>query len=142
MALHGLELHHHAIRMRSHVVEASLSFFRDVLGLAVDPGSREIPGVPLFWLDVGGTAQIHVFAVDGVSKYAERPDRDPFSTHVALGVPDIDEAQAELDRLGASYWSAGRGERRQVFLHDPSGNLIELHQIGTCRCKASTRRDR
>jgi catechol 2,3-dioxygenase-like lactoylglutathione lyase family enzyme len=74
-----------------------------------------------------------------VSKYASGPDRDPFRTHVALGVPDILEARAELDRLGVEYWSAGREERQQVFMNDPNGNMIELHQIGTCRCKKGAR---
>ncbi|MNC82467.1 hypothetical protein D3C75_1359940 [compost metagenome] len=27
----------------------------------------------------------------------------------------------------------------QLFLRDPVGNLIELHQIGRCRCKRSDR---
>jgi hypothetical protein len=27
----------------------------------------------------------------------------------------------------------------QVFVEDPFGNLIELHQIGTCRCNKAGR---
>ncbi len=139
MALHGLELHHHAIRMRPGTEDASLSFFRDVLGLQSDPEARDIPDVPLHWMDVGDDTQIHVFAVEGASKYARVPERDPFSTHVALACPDIEEAKAELDRLGVDYWRVGRDPAQQVFLYDPSGNMIELHQIGTCRCQASNR---
>jgi class 3 adenylate cyclase len=30
-------------------------------------------------------------------------------------------------------------ESQQVFLTDPAGNLIELHQLGTCRCTAYSR---
>jgi catechol 2,3-dioxygenase-like lactoylglutathione lyase family enzyme len=139
MALHGLELHHHAIRMRPGLEDAQLGFFREVLGMEPDPESRSIPDVPLFWFDVGNDTQIHTFAVEGVSKYAFAPDLDPFCAHVALGCPDVEQAREELDRLGVEYWCAGKGERQQLFTNDPSGNMIELHQIGTCRCKASDR---
>ena len=48
---------------------------------------------------------------------------------------------AELDRLGVSYWTT-KGvtgpEAEQVFVLDPFGNIIELHQEGTCRCNSRT----
>jgi catechol 2,3-dioxygenase-like lactoylglutathione lyase family enzyme len=134
--LRGVELHHHAVRMRPDAVASSLAFYRDVLGLEPDRGAPEIPDMPLFWMNCADGGQIHMFAVEGVSKYARQPDKDPFATHVALGVPDIEEAKAELDRQGVKYWRAGRDERQQLFIDDPSGNRVELHQIGTCRCKA------
>jgi hypothetical protein len=28
----------------------------------------------------------------------------------------------------------------QIFMDDPHGNLIELHEAGTCRCKKTTRK--
>ncbi|WP_432199076.1 VOC family protein [Streptomyces sp. bgisy027] len=141
MALNGLELHHHAVRMRPDAVEETLTFYRDVLGLEPDPEAREIPDVPLFWMDTDNGTQIHLFGVEGVSRYARRPDQDPFTEHVAFGVPDILAAKKELDRLAVRYWKAGRGERQQLFLYDQTGNMIELHQIGTCRCDKRSRRD-
>jgi len=30
-------------------------------------------------------------------------------------------------------------ESEQIFLRDPAGNMIELHQIGTCRCVVKER---
>ncbi|ETB35573.1 glyoxalase [Mycobacterium avium subsp. hominissuis 10-5606] len=139
MALTGLELHHHAVRMKPHAAEAALQFYRDVLGLTPDPQARDIPGVPLFWMDTANGTQIHLFGVDGVSQYARQPDRDPFVEHVAFGVPDIADARAELDRLQVSYWKVGRDESQQIFLYDDSRNMIELHQIGTCRCNRAAR---
>jgi hypothetical protein len=56
---------------------------------------------------------------------------------VALAVADIDEARAELERQGVPHWTIEGlvGENSdQVFVEDPFGNVIELHQIGTCRC--------
>jgi catechol 2,3-dioxygenase-like lactoylglutathione lyase family enzyme len=141
MALTGLELHHHAVRMKPDAAEQTLRFYEDVLGLSPDPEARDIPGVPLYWMDTANGTQIHVFGVEGTSRYARQPDRDPFTEHVAFGVTDIVAAREELDRLEVSYWRAGRDEAQQLFLYDYSGNMIELHQIGTCRCNRHTRTD-
>ncbi|WP_109526652.1 MULTISPECIES: VOC family protein [Nocardia] len=140
MALDGFDLHHVALRIRPGTEHTTEAFFGEVLGLRPDPGAREIPGIPLFWMDVGDT-QVHLFALGGTSEYARTPDRDPFTQHVAFGVPDIAAACAELDRLGTPYWKVGRDENRQVFIYDPSGAMFELHQIGTCRCKSVARAD-
>jgi catechol 2,3-dioxygenase-like lactoylglutathione lyase family enzyme len=126
--------------MRPDAAAETLAFYRDVLGLEPDPAAREIPGVPLFWLDTANGTQIHVFGVEGVSAYA-RNGQDPFTEHVAFGVPDILDARKELDRLEVHYWTAGRDQSQQVFLYDHAGNMLELHQIGTCRCDRAVRRD-
>lgn len=140
MALRGLELHHHAVRMRPDAVAETLTFYQDVLGLKADEQAREIPGIPLFWMSTEDGAQVHVFGVEGVSQYAREPGQDPFTEHVAFGVPDIAEARAELDRLEVRYWKVGKAEDQQLFLYDATGNMIELHQIGTCRCGLRGRR--
>ena len=144
MALQGLELHHHGIRIgpSASEIEKALGFYHDVLGLDPDPGRPTIPTIDGFWMDVGGSAQIHLMGVEGTSKFAEGPGKDPSLPHVALAVADIQEAKKELDRLGVSYW-VSRGvvgpESQQIFMHDPFGNMIELHQAGTCRCVAKSR---
>ena len=46
MAVKVLELHHHGIRVKPEETEKSLAFYRDVLGLAPDPGRPNIPGIP------------------------------------------------------------------------------------------------
>jgi catechol 2,3-dioxygenase-like lactoylglutathione lyase family enzyme len=139
MALTGLELHHAAVRMRPQLVDETLQLYRDVLGLVPDPGTRQIPNIAGVWLDAVNDAQLHVFAVEGVSEYAASEDQDPFSPHVAFGVPSVADALAQLEADGVEHWTAGRGERQQIFLKDPSGNMMELHQIGTCRCKQTAR---
>ena len=62
--------------------------------------------------------------------------------HVALAVQDIAAARRELDEQGIEYWKieglVGSGSE-QVFVRDPFDNIIELHQIGTCRCKKAAR---
>ena len=144
MALKVLELHHHGIRIgpKPDDVKKAATFYQDVLGLRPDPGRPHIPSIDGYWMDVGGTAQIHLMGVEGASKYAQGPGKDPSHPHVALAVPDEQEAKKELDRPGVSY-SVSRGivgpESHQIFMHDPFCNMIELHQIGTCRCVTKAR---
>jgi len=145
MAVEVLELHHHGIRVgpTKEEADAAMQFYRDVLGLSADPGRPTIPTIEGYWMDVGGRAQIHLMGVNGMSKFAQgSPERDPSNPHVALAVADIQATKKELDRLGVSYWLT-RGvvgpESEQIFLRDPAGNMIELHQIGTCRCVVKER---
>jgi hypothetical protein len=61
---------------------------------------------------------------------------------VALAVADIQAARTELDRLRVDYWVAEGvvgPQSQQIFMHDPFGNMIELHQLDTCRCVTSRR---
>jgi catechol 2,3-dioxygenase-like lactoylglutathione lyase family enzyme len=144
MALKVLELHHHGIRIgpAPEDVKKAATFYQDVLGLSPDPGRPHIPSIDGYWMDVGGTAQIHLMGVDGESKFAQGPGKDPSHPHVALAVADIQEAKKELERMGVNHWVT-RGvvgpESQQIFMHDPFGNMIELHQVDTCRCVARTR---
>ena len=139
MAIKVIELHHHGIRIGpdAGAVKKAYDFYHEVLGLDADGGRPVIPTIDGYWMDVGGTAQIHLMGVDGQSKFADGPGRDPSHPHVALAVPDIQAAKTELERLGVDFWVT-RGvvgpESQQIFMHDPAGNMIELHQVGTCRC--------
>jgi len=141
MAIKVVELHHHGIRIGPSAAEVkqAFAFYHDVLGLDPDPGRPHIPTIDGYWMDVGGTAQIHLMSVDGQSRFAQGPDKDPSRPHV----PDIQEARRELDRLGVDYWFT-QGivgpESQQIFMKDPFGNMIELHQVGTCRCVTAARK--
>jgi catechol 2,3-dioxygenase-like lactoylglutathione lyase family enzyme len=142
MPIKVLELHHHGIRIgkTTEEVEQARQFYNEVLGLPVDTGRPNIPGIPGFWVYVGDdahTAQIHLMGAVGRSPMARSDIEDPTIPHVALAVEDIQEAQKELDQRGVWYWRiqglVGQYSD-QVFVRDPFGNVIELHQIGTCRC--------
>ena len=144
MAIKVLELHHHGIRVgpKPDDVKKALGFYHDVLGLSPDPGRPHIPAIDGHWMDVGGTAQIHLMGVNGQSKFAKGPGQDPSLPHVALAVADIQEAKKELDRLGVEYWAAESvvgPQSLQLFMKDPFNNMIELHQVDTCRCVTSRR---
>ena len=144
MAVKVLELHHHGIRVgpSPEDVAKARTFYGDVLGLDHDPGRPAIPTIDGYWMDVGGTAQIHLMGVNGQSKFAKGPGRDPSTPHVALAVSDIQETRKELDRLGVDYWVAESvvgPQSLQIFMKDPFDNMIELHQIDTCRCVTARR---
>jgi len=144
MAIEVLELHHHGIRIgpRPEAVKKAHDFYHDVLGLNPDPGRPLIPTIDGYWMDVGGTAQIHLMGVDGQSRFAKGPGQDPSSPHVALAVADVQAARRELERLGVAYWVAEGvvgPQSQQIFMHDPFGNMIELHQVDTCRCVTARR---
>jgi catechol 2,3-dioxygenase-like lactoylglutathione lyase family enzyme len=144
MAIKVLELHHHGIRIgpTPEAKKKAHDFYNGVLGLSPDLGRPHIPAIDGYWIDVGGGAQIHLMGVEGESALAQGPGKDPSRPHVALAVEDIQAAKQELDRMGVSYW-VGRNivgpASEQVFMDDPFGNLIELHQAGTCRCIGKTR---
>jgi len=140
-----IEIHHHAVRIKGDDadLDANLNFYQGLLGLTPDERRPNIPGVPGFWINVGDVGQIHLMGGQQPSPYAKGEGRDPTTSHVALAVADISEAKAELDLRRTSYWTltgiAGP-QAEQVFMHDPSGNIVELHQIDQCRCRAVNRR--
>ena len=139
MALNGVELHHVGIRLgpADAEIENARRFYQDVLGLSPDPGRPRMPSIAGYWMDIGAAGQIHLMGVSGMSRFAHGPDEDPSLPHVAFGVPDVQAAKAELTRLGVAYFvvrGAVGPEAEQLFLRDPAGTLIELHQAGTCRC--------
>ena len=61
------------------------------------------------------------------------PDKHPGITHVALFCPDILAAKAQIEAAGLQisggpirFGPHGQG----IFVRDPDGNVIELHQRG------------
>ena len=111
-------VHHVSINV-SDVSEA-LAFYVDVLGLMPRPDRPDF-SFGGAWLDVGAQ-QIHL--IEG------EPPGD-VGQHVALHVEDIDAVVKELQERGVAVTTPKAvGNGRQSFLHDPSGNRIELNQPG------------
>ncbi len=116
--MRAIGVHHVSINV-SDVSEA-LVFYVDVLGLAAR-GDRPDFSFGGAWLDVGAQ-QMHL--IEG------EPPGD-VGQHVALRVEDIDAVVKELEDRGIAVTTpVGVGTGRQSFLHDPSGNRIELNQPG------------
>lgn len=144
MAIKVVELHHTGVRIdaKDQSMAALQDFYSGVLGLAHDEGRPTIPGIPGMWINVGEVGQIHLIGGDQPSPVARGPGEDPTRPHVAMAVADIVETKAELDRMGVQYWSL-KGltdpESEQLFLNDPCGNMVELHQVDKCRCRLASR---
>ena len=142
MPIKVLELHHHGIRIEpsDEALVKARDFYSGLLGLQADEGRPDIPGIPGWWMYVGDDeqrTQIHLMGAVGVSPVARDAEEDPTRPHVALAVESIDEARRELEQRGVRHWTVRSlvgTDSDQVFVPDPFGNVIELHQIGTCRC--------
>jgi glyoxylase I family protein len=109
-------LHHVSINVRD--VDAARSFYVDVLELRnrADRPDFAFGGA---WLDAG-SQQVHLI---------EASVPDDRGQHFALRVADLDGVVADLRRKGVEVSDpAPVGQARQAFVHDPSGNLVELHE--------------
>jgi catechol 2,3-dioxygenase-like lactoylglutathione lyase family enzyme len=112
-------IHHVAICVRDE--DEALAFYRDALGLTVLP--RPDFGFGGYWLDAGGQ-QVHLMKSDDVPSGGH---------HFAIRVDDLDVAVADLRAQGVKVDPIPHmlGAGRQAFLHDPSGNFVELNQPET-----------
>jgi glyoxylase I family protein len=111
-----LGVHHVSINVDD--VDAALAFYVGHLGLVPRPDRPDF-GFGGAWLDVGAQ-QVHLIeaAVPG--------DR---GQHFAIRVADLDATVSELREAGVQVSDPSPvGTGRQAFLHDPAGNLVELHQ--------------
>src|SRR5688500_20144940 len=97
MAVKVLELHHHGIRVGPSADEVAKArkFYGDVLGLDHDPGRPTIPTIDGYWMDVGGTAQIHLMGVNGQSKFAKGHGQAPPLPHLAQARTDTHESRKD-----------------------------------------------
>lgn len=101
--------------------DASIGFFTEILGGTVR-GDRPDFGIGGAWIDFGST-QVHLIETDVPPNMGQ---------HFAILVADVDAVVHELRSKGLEVADALIvGPDRQTFIDDPSGNAIELHQIGT-----------
>jgi glyoxylase I family protein len=114
--MRALGLHHVSINVED--VEEARRFYVDVLG-AIERSDRPDFGFGGAWLDVG-RQQIHLIEASVPQDHGQ---------HLALLVDDLDETIAELRADGIEVSDASPVDTgRQAFTHDPSGNLVELHE--------------
>lgn len=110
-------IHHVSINVSD--LPAAVAFYTEHLGLTLRADRPDL-AVDGAWLDLG-PGQVHLI-VGQVP-----PDR---GQHFAIGVPDLDEAVAELRASGIEVSGPSPiGGNRQAFLSDPDGNRIELQGI-------------
>jgi class 3 adenylate cyclase/catechol 2,3-dioxygenase-like lactoylglutathione lyase family enzyme len=148
MTIRIIELHRHAVSSASIPggAERLRDFYCGVLGLTADPGRVNDGSADSACFNVGEQGQIQILggrpgdAITREGPVASLPD--PREARVALAVADIAEAHADLERRGIPHrvlGGDGSDPRSLLLLRDPAGNVIELHQWGTCRCSIRTR---
>lgn len=113
-------IHHVAICVTD--LDEALAFYVDVLGLEQIERPDTLPN-PGAWIGLGDQ-QIHL--LDGT-------DRPPETfQHFAVEVGDLFAAQDELAARGVQLQGhqVVDGYGLQAFVFDPSGNRVELYQLG------------
>jgi catechol 2,3-dioxygenase-like lactoylglutathione lyase family enzyme len=116
-----IAIHHVAINVTD--VTESVTFYTDVLGGALRSDRPDF-GIGGAWIDLGGQ-QVHLL---------EAPVPRNLGQHFAIRVGDLDEVVVELRGKGVEVADpVDSGSNRQTFLNDPSGNAIELHEVGSAR---------
>ena len=116
-----LAIHHVSVIVAD--TAQALVFYRDILGLEVDPERPDL-GYPGAWLRVGNQ-QIHLLELPNPDAVAGRPAHGGRDRHCALTTRDLDGIRARLEAAGVVY-SLSRSGRRALFCRDPDGNALEL----------------
>jgi glyoxylase I family protein len=123
--VNALGIHHVTIIVSD--MDAAVGFYRDVLGLSERTDRTVSTGHPRHddhgtdgaWLDAGHQ---HIHLAEG----SVPPDH---GQHFALLVHDLGATIEELRSSGVEVGEQLQvGAAAQAFLHDPAGNLVELHE--------------
>lgn len=112
-------VHHVSINVSD--VDASVAFYTSAIGGTVrdDRPDFRFGGA---WIDLG-TTQVHLIQ-------AAVPQN--LGQHFAVLYDDLDAVVAALRLQGIEVADPSPvGANRQTFVHDPDGNMVELHQQGT-----------
>lgn len=131
-----VKLHH--INICSDKVSAVDAFYRTVLGL------DDVPQLRGARIDTEGYAGRTAFVTDGnVQIHLSTPDLDvAFRTgqainpvargHIAFRTDDIEAVKKCLTGNSVRFSDYGIWAMKgwyQIFFHDPSGNIVEVHQV-------------
>lgn len=118
-AVDPLAVHHVSVNVSDP--DESIAFYTEILGGTLR-GDRPDFGIGGAWIDLGAT-QVHLIETDVPPNMGQ---------HFAILVADVDAVIGELRSKGLDVEDAlVVGSDRQTFIDDPSGNAIELHQVGT-----------
>jgi len=101
-------------------MERSTVFYRDTLGLEqIGDG-----GFPEFQL--GENVSLYLIDMTNVGSEFTAPH----TAHIALRVPDVHEARAELEQKGVEFQGdvLDTSVCHMAFLRDPDGNALMLHR--------------
>jgi catechol 2,3-dioxygenase-like lactoylglutathione lyase family enzyme len=104
-------------------LDASLHFYQELLGL--QPVARPEMGIGGAWLAAGST-QIHLIVCpEGVDVGSPPPKTLPLANHTAFAIDDYLSVRDQLVAGGLEVVETSP-ERGQMWVSDPSGNVIEF----------------
>lgn len=116
-------LNHVSVNARD--MQESVDFYVELFG--AEPLPTPNFGLPVRWLALGRT-QLHLF---------ERALQPPSQHHFAITVDDLEPVYRAAERRGAfdrqafgSHLIELPGDIVQMYLRDPSGNLVEIDPSG------------
>ena len=114
------------INLRTAALKPIIDFYCEILGMRKGP--RPDFGIPGAWLYAGLKPLIHV-TVHGKRGTEKTPRID----HFAFSAQDLRGVTAKLRKLNIPYRTqlCPGSEIRQIFLHDPDGNQVELDFLAT-----------
>lgn len=109
----------HHVNVNVHQLDESLAFYVEKLGF--QPFDRPEMSVRGGWLRMGAQ-ELHIMEAPGAVIDKKQ--------HFALLVENIDDAAAHLDTHGVKFRRIHNEDGRsdQIFIHDPSGNRIEIQE--------------
>jgi catechol 2,3-dioxygenase-like lactoylglutathione lyase family enzyme len=126
------------VSLVAHDIEASSAFYCDLFGM--EPVPTPNFGFPVRWL-AAGQLQLHLF---------QRPDGPPKYHHLALTVSENDFAGlyrrvraagiTDSESFGHHLYLLP-GDTVQLYLRDPSANLVEVDSPGASRLPGDIRAD-
>ncbi|MFT4046786.1 MAG: VOC family protein [Solimonas sp.] len=130
-----LQFWHHHGGVSVPDLDASIAWYRDVLGFEV---ARRFP-IPTIPADVAvlqnGPLHIELFQVDGARPLPDerrQPDTDVYThgnKHVSFAVANVRPFAEELKKRGADIvWVREFAQGANIFIRDNAGNLIEFVQ--------------
>ena len=115
------DFHLHHINVNVDNLEAAVAFYRDVVGLPLDPTPDQKFRSQFF--RIGANQQIHMNEITDVHQ---------FRGHFCIVVPEFEavfrRAKA-ANAIDVQVWGRVRqlpSGTMQMFLRDPSGNLVEI----------------
>jgi len=120
---HILELNH--INIETADIDRSASFYTDVLGLV--SGERPEFDRPGHWMYMDNMPIVHIISPLPDNKLLTGSKHAAIS-HFALRIKDFEAMRKHLINLSIPYTEVGvpGSDRRQFFINDPDGVVVEL----------------
>ncbi|KAF8724939.1 hypothetical protein HU200_020655 [Digitaria exilis] len=121
-----VSLHHVGILCEN--LERSMAFYKDLLGLKVNP-ARPTDKLPYrgAWLWVG-SEMIHLMELPNPDPLTGRPEHGGRDRHTCIAIKDVLKLKETFDKAGISYTLSKSG-RPAIFARDPDGNALEFTQV-------------